>query len=157
MQIEWQQWFYTRIITLFDSYEPGATSIVFIAIEISSIDSHLLQLPLIGFNWSLSCLWFILILWIHLNLSQLWSSTIRINTTPPSLTMTLILKTPVILKSLKDWKVWYEIICSSVQAREILSLINVNVISLRQLIRLIKLNYIDVKPDAQLYAGLNAD
>ena len=71
--------------------------------------------------------------------------------------MTSILKTPVILKSLKDWKVWYEIVCSFAQARGILSLININVASFRQLIRLIELNYIDVKPDTQLYTGLNAD
>ena len=71
--------------------------------------------------------------------------------------MTSILKTPVILKSPKDWKVWYKIIHSFTQTRGILSLINVNVVSLRQLIRLIKLNYIDVKPDTQLYTGLNAD
>ena len=71
--------------------------------------------------------------------------------------MTLILKMPVILKSLKDWKVWYKIICSFIQAREILSLINVNTATFRQLIRPVKLNYINVKPDAQLYTDLNAD
>ena len=71
--------------------------------------------------------------------------------------MTLILKIPVILESLKDWEVWYEIICSSVQTRGILSLIDVNAVTFRQLIRPVKLNYIDVKPDTQSYAGLDAD
>ena len=71
--------------------------------------------------------------------------------------MTSILKTPVILESPKDWEVWYEIICSSAQARGILSLINVNAVTLRQLIRPVEPNYIDVKPGAQSYADLNAD
>ena len=71
--------------------------------------------------------------------------------------MTSILKTPVILESPKDWEVWYEIVRSSTQARGILSLIDVNVASFRQLIRPVELNYIDVKPDAQSYTGLNAD
>ena len=71
--------------------------------------------------------------------------------------MTSILKTSVILKSLKDWKVWYEIICSSVQTKRILSLINVNVIFFRQLIKPFKLNYSNAKPDIQSYAGLDAN
>ena len=71
--------------------------------------------------------------------------------------MTLILKTPVILESPKDWEVWYEIVRSSAQARGILSLIDVNVAFFRQLIRPVESNYIDVKPGAQSYAGLNAD
>ena len=144
--------------TLFNSYEPRATSIVFITIEIPLIDSHLPSLFLIGFNWPLIPFWFVPILWIHLNSSQLLASMIRTNTIPPqTLTMTSILKMPVVLKSPKDWKVWYEIFCSSAQARGILSLINVNAAIFRQLIKPFKLNYSEVKPDTKSYADLSAD
>ena len=71
--------------------------------------------------------------------------------------MTSILKTPVILESPKDWEVWYEIVRSSAQARGILSLIDVNAATPRQLIRPVEPNYIDVNPGAQSYAGLDAD
>ena len=131
------------------------SSIVFIAIEIPSINSHLPLLPLIDFNWPSISPQFVSILWIHLNSSQLFASMIRTNIIPPLSMMTSILKMSVILKSLKDWKMRYKIICSSIKTREILSLINVTVITLRQLTKSFKLNYSDVKFNTQLYVNLN--